>query len=187
MVRSKTQRIWNGQQLPDRLPQRFRSYHLYLRSYGGVKSSTFHKSDLPFGSRSQYGADTHCSSADLLLLSRAARLDRSIPLLIAHATAASNGTASCSDRASRSLAAGCAPAETWTFGRASRSSPNYQLADSSASMLADVYPAQPRNEAIPAIALPSASLLLTKTLHGGFSVAALHAFAHSRFARVRHL
>ena len=79
----------------------------------------------------KYGADTHSSSADLLLLSRAARLDRSIPLLIAHATAASNGTASCSDRASRSLAAGCALVETWTFGRTSRSSPNCQSADSS--------------------------------------------------------
>ena len=57
---------------------------------------------------------------DLLLPSRAARLDRSIPLLIAHATAASNGTASCSDRASRSLAAGCAPVQSFTdpiFGR----------------------------------------------------------------------
>ena len=52
-------------------------------------------------------------SADLLLPSRAARLDRSIPLLIAHATAASNGTASCSDRASRSFAAGCAPRHAW--------------------------------------------------------------------------
>ena len=59
-------------------------------------------------------------AADLLLPSRAARLDRSIPLLIAHATAASNGTASCSDRASRSLAAGCAPVQSFTdriFGR----------------------------------------------------------------------
>ena len=68
----------------------------------------------------KYGADTHSSSADLLLLSRAARLDRSIPLLIAHATAASNGTASCSDRASRSLAAGCAPVRNFSdpiFGR----------------------------------------------------------------------
>ena len=68
----------------------------------------------------KYGADTHCSSADLLLLSRAARLDRSIPLLIAHATAASKGTASCSDRASRSLAAGCAPVRNFSdpiFGR----------------------------------------------------------------------
>ena len=50
---------------------------------------------------------------DLLLPSRAARLDRSIPLLIAHATAASNWTASCSDRASRSFAAGCAPRHAW--------------------------------------------------------------------------
>ena len=99
---------------------------------------------------------------DLLLPSRAARLDRSIPLLIAHATAASKGTASCSDRASRSLAAGCAPAAKQIFGRTSRSSPNCQSADSSASMLTDVYPAQPRNAASLAIALPSASSLLTK-------------------------
>ena len=57
---------------------------------------------------------------DLLLPSRAARLDRSIPLLIAHATAASKGTASCSDRASRSLAAGCASIRSFAdqiFGR----------------------------------------------------------------------
>ena len=32
----------------------------------------------------KYGADTHCSSADLLLLSRAARLDRGRGLLIAN-------------------------------------------------------------------------------------------------------
>ena len=100
-------------------------------------------------------------AADLLLPSRVARLDRSIPLLIAHAIAASNGTASCSDRASRSLAAGCAPALELIFGRTTRSSSNYQSTDSSASMLTDVYPAQPRNAAILAIALQSSYLLLT--------------------------
>ena len=59
----------------------------------------------------------------LLLPSRAARLDRSIPLLDvdrACNSAASKGTASCSDRASRSLAAGCAPVRNFSdpiFGR----------------------------------------------------------------------
>ena len=101
-------------------------------------------------------------AADLLLPSRAARLDRSIPLLIAHATAASKGTASCSDRASRSLAAGCAPTAKQIFGRTSRSSPNYQSVDSSASMPRIVTIRQPSNEASLAVALPSASSLLTK-------------------------
>ena len=69
------------------------------------------------GSLAQSGASR---LADLLLPNCAARLDRSIPLLIAHAIAASNGTASCSDRASRSLAAGCAPVRNFSdpiFGR----------------------------------------------------------------------
>ena len=79
----------------------------------------------------KYGADTHSSSADLLLLSRAARLDRSIPLLIAHATAASNGTASCSDRASRSFAAGCAHVQSFTDPICGRILPFDASADSS--------------------------------------------------------
>ena len=82
----------------------------------------------------KYGADTHCSSADLLMLSRAARLDRSIPLLIAHATAASNGTASCSDRASRSFAAGCAHVRSFTDPICGRILPFDASADSSVSM-----------------------------------------------------
>ena len=45
--------------------------------------------------------------------------------------------------------------------RTARSSPNCQSPDSSASMLTDVYPAQPRNAAILAIALQSSYLLLT--------------------------